>query len=173
MRAAALACTVAVAACDTGVTRFELGPLDAQPACEEAKNHSDLPWIQTHIFDRSCASSSACHKDLGGQAANLSLSDGMSYASLVGADAQSDYAKTPLADHQWKRVVAGDPASSYLMVLIDPLTNPVPNGPTDPAGFSGPLNPMVGSMPQNAGELLCKEKRDAIQRWIAQGALEN
>jgi len=103
----------------------------------------------------------------------LSLEAGMSYEQLVGVDrlgvdCMSAVAMSPT---QWKRVVPGDPAHSYLMVVIDPRTNPVPNGPTDPSGFDGPLDPKVGSMPEN-NPLLCAEKRDAIKRWIEQGAVE-
>lgn len=170
----ALACC---AACDTGVTAIALGPLDANPACEEAKTHSDLPWIQSHIFDKACSSSTACHKGAALEAAELSLTDGMSYAALVGVDAKSDYGTTVAGTRQWKRVVPGDPASSYLMVLIDPHANPVPNGPVDSMGAgygsAADLNPKVGSMPQNAGELLCPERIDAIKRWIENGAPEN
>jgi hypothetical protein len=170
----ALACC---AACDTGVTAIALGPLDANPACEEAKTHSDLPWIQANIFDQACSSSTACHKDRALDAAELSLSDGTSYAALVGVDAKSDYGTTVKGRMQWKRVVAGDPSSSYLMVLIDPHENPVPNGPVDPMGggygSAADLNPKSGSMPQNAGELLCPERIDAIRRWIENGAPEN
>jgi hypothetical protein len=174
MRGSVIALALAAGACDTGVKAIALGPLDANPACEEAKTHSDLAYIQANIFDRSCSSSTACHKVRTSDSANLQLSDGMSYTNLVGVDAQSAYAtpasKGGMADHQWQRVVPGDPANSYLMVLIDPRTNPVPMGPSDPNGFDGPLNPKVGSMPQNAGELLCPEKIDAIKRWISAGA---
>ena len=165
-------------ACDTGVTAIALGPLDANPNCEEAKTHSELSWIQTHIFDKSCSSSTACHKDAGLQAAELSLSDGMSYGALVGVDAKSDYGTTVHGRMQWKRVVAGDPANSYLMVLVDPHETPAgTHYPVDPfgAGYGtgADLNPKVGPMPQNAGELLCPEKVDAIKRWIESGAPDN
>ena len=176
MRLAALAGALALGcssgACDTGVHAVPLGPLDASPACEAAKTHSDLAYIQTEIFDRSCASSTACHKTSIDDSADLSLADGMSWADLVDKPAKSQIAiDMPLAPGvPWQRVVGGDPSSSYLMVVIDPQSNPVPGGPTDPSGFAGPLDPKVGSMPQNAGELLCPEKIAAIKRWIEAGA---
>jgi hypothetical protein len=163
--------------CDTGVTAIALGPLDAKPACEEAKTHSDLPWIQTHIFDHACSSSTACHKDRALEAAGLSLSDGMSYSNLVGVDATTDYGTTVKGRMQWKRVQPGDPASSYLMVMIDPHAVPAGHGyVADPDGggygTADDINPLVGPMPQN-GERLCSEQIDAIARWISNGAPEN
>ena len=175
MRAAALACLLlAGSGCDTSVHNIALGPLDAAPSCEEAKAHSDLEWIQTKIFTKSCALSTACHKGNAIEAAGLSLEAGTSYDQLVGSDhmgvaAMSDVAIPPMADHTWKRVVPGNPIASYLMVAIDPKVNPSPSGPSDPDGFDGPLDPKVGSMPVN-NALLCREKRDAIRRWIEQGA---
>jgi hypothetical protein len=174
MRAAVLACALVAGACDTAVHNIALGPLDAAPACEEAKSHDDLAWIQDKIFTKSCALSSACHKGNAIEAAGLSLEPGKSYDQLVGSDhlgvaAMSDIAGPPLADHLWKRVVPGDPVSSYLMVVIDPKVNPSPSGPSDPDGFAGPLDPKIGSMPVN-NPLLCKEKRDAVRRWIEHGA---
>jgi hypothetical protein len=173
MRVAALAgLLIAGSACDTSVHSIALGPLDASPACEEAKAHDDLAWIQDKIFTKSCSLSNACHKGSAIEAAGLSLEAGKSYDQLVGSDgkgvaAESDVAK--LASPPWTRVVPSDPAHSYLMVAIDPKHNPSPNGPTDPNGFEGPLDPKVGSMPVN-NALLCTEKRDAIRRWIEQGA---
>ena len=98
MRLAAF--VLACAACDTGVHRFELGPLDANPACEEAKNHSDLPWIQTHIFDRSCASSTACHKESDPMSGSLSLADGDSYWALAQLEKQKGQSKQALEHAQ-------------------------------------------------------------------------
>ncbi len=174
MRVAALACVLAAAACDTAVHHIEIGPLDAAPACESAKDHSDLEWIQANIFDKSCSLSTACHKGTASEAVELSLDDGKSHTQLVGtdglgADCMSEIAIPPAADHTWKRVVPGHPETSYLMVLIDPKVNPSNQGPTDPDGLDGPLDPKVGSMPVD-NSLLCKEKRDAILRWIEQGA---
>jgi hypothetical protein len=167
MRLGALAVALACGACDTGVHAVPLGPLDASPACEEAKSHSDLAYIQTEIFDHSCASSTACHKTAIDDSANLSLADGKSWTDLVNVNAQSKVAVMPV---QWVRVVPFQPSLSYLMVVIDPMTNPVPNGPSDPNGYVGPLDKGVGSMPQNAGELLCPEKIAAVERWINAGA---
>lgn len=55
----------------------------------------------------------------------------------------------------YDRVVPGDPQRSYLMVILGHVP--------------GPLAPNVGTMPYNE-PLLCAEKRQAIERWIAAGA---
>jgi hypothetical protein len=57
------------------------------------------------------------------------------------------------------------------MVVLDPKVDDMGN-PVDPMGFDGPITKDVGPMPQNS-PLLCKEKRDAIQRWIEAGAPDN
>ena len=173
--AGALATIVAAGACDTRVRGIALGPLDANPSCEAARdpaNHT-LPWIQTNILDKRCAFS-GCHQDVDDQSADLKLTDGDSYTQLVDADAKAMVAKGTTGPNgsPWKRVVPGDPANSYLMVVLDPLENP--NSPmlSDPMGFAGPIDKNIGSMPASSGELLCSVQRDAIKDWIAKGAPE-
>lgn len=149
-----------LAACDTSVHAVDLpdAPL-ISAACMEATQHSDLAWIEDNVFKKSCVFS-ACHKGRALDAGRLTLEAGKSHAALV--DVTSDRYDT------WKLVVPGDPVKSYLMVVIDPKVDDKGN-PVDPDGFDGPITPDVGPMPQNS-TLLCKEKRDAIQRWIEAGA---
>ncbi|MCE9578535.1 MAG: hypothetical protein K8W52_35745 [Deltaproteobacteria bacterium] len=151
---------LALAACDTSVHTVELpdAPL-ISPSCVEATQHSDLEWIEANVFKKSCVFS-ACHKGRALDAGRLTLEAGKSHAALV--DVTSDRYDT------WKLVVPGDPVKSYLMVVIDPKVDDKGN-PVDPDGFDGPITADVGPMPQNS-TLLCKEKRDAIQRWIEAGA---
>jgi hypothetical protein len=177
MRLAVLAGALASASCDTGVHAVALGQLDANPACEAVRGHSDLATIQTDIFDAKCASSTACHQSSIEDSAYLSLAGGDSWAALVNADAKSLYGRPPSVmmgkgTRQWVRVVPGDPANSYLMVMIDPKANPKPGGPFDPNGYgtAADLDPNGGPMPQNQGGLLCKEMIDAVHDWILAGA---
>ena len=52
-------------------------------------------------------------------------------------------------------MVPNQPSMSYLMVVLGHI--------------DGPLDPRIGTMPYNS-PLLCVEKREAIERWIAAGA---
>jgi hypothetical protein len=62
-------------------------------------------------------------------------------------------------------VVPGNPKASYLMLMI----GHVAPAEAEPPGELPPAN--IGLMPQNAGgKLLCKEKREAVERWIMAGA---
>jgi len=170
---AAVVLAATAPACDTQVHEVvfdanngpDAGPPDATPICAEAEQHSDLAWIQDHIFSTSCVFSS-CHKGTAHDAAGLSLEPGQSWGQLVGQDCVMTVAMQPT---QWVRVVPGDPANSYLMVLVDPKTNPRNGGESDPDGYDGPIDPKVGSMPYNS-PLLCKEKIGALRRWIEAGA---
>lgn len=130
----------------------DAGTPDASASCIEAASHSDLEWIQDEIFTRSCSGFTSCHKGSASSAAGLNLEAGMTEANVVNMPALSE----PAALDDWLLVVPGDPANSYLMVLID----------HDSKGgrFSGPL-PEAGTMPYN-NPLLCLEKRQAVERWI-------
>lgn len=110
--------------------------------CEEATRHSDLAWLQEHVFTPSCA---GCH---GGDEpeVHLSLEAGRTYANLVNKGAST----VP----GWIRVVPGSTATSYLVVSLGRADGPPPRD---------------GFMPLNA-EPLCVEKLEAIERWIAAGA---
>jgi hypothetical protein len=147
-----------VAACGGGSAAPgpDAGPPDANPICVEAAQHDDLPWIQDNIFTPSCSHFSVCHQGNASEAGGLSLEDGLSRAQLVGVDSVMYGPNGTIDQLDWKRVVAGDPDHSYLLVIL---------GQKD-----GPIDSQVGTMPYQ-NPLLCKEKRDAIERWIAGGAL--
>lgn len=123
--------------------------VDASPTCLEAAGHSDLPWLQEKVLTPQCSAFSACHKGAAAQAGNLSLEAGQSRGELVNV--------ASVRFPAWKLVVPGDATSSYLMVVL--------------GQFPGPLDDRIGTMPFNSA-LLCREKRDAIQRWIEGGAAE-
>jgi hypothetical protein len=114
-------------------------------SCEEAKGHSDLAWIQSNLFSRSCSLPS-CHRGSAATAGFLDLEAGRARGQLV------DTASTSAGG--WKRVVPGDAARSYLLVAI---------------GQSAGPRPIDGVMPVG-GPALCADKREAIQRWIEAGA---
>lgn len=125
------------------------GPDAISASCREAMDHSDLTWIQDRVFQPSCAGFSACHMGTAPDAGGLSLERGQTHLQTVGVD--SDLFP------QFKRVVAGDPANSYMMIIM--------------GQYPGPIDSKAGMMPYNS-PLLCKEKRDAVERWIAAGALD-
>ncbi len=137
-----------LAACGGGDAGPDAGPPDANPFCVEATEHSDLPWIQEHIFSPSCADFSPCHDDRALDAGELSLKPNHAYDQLVGVQAG--------LFPEYQRVVPGDPANSYLMIIL--------------GEYDGPLEEDVGTMPYNS-PLLCQEMRDSIERWIENGAL--
>ncbi len=140
---------VAVAGCggDDGGTPSDAGPDAISATCMEATQHSDLTWIQDKVFQTSCAGFRDCHQGAAVDAAHLSLERGQTHAQLVNIDTEF---VTP-----FKRVLPGDPANSYLMIIM--------------GSYPGPLKEDVGTMPYNS-PLLCKEKRDAVERWILAGA---
>ena len=118
----------------------------AATVCGEAMQHSDLAWIQAHVFTPSCATGT-CHRG-SDPAVGLSLEAGMSHATLVNHDASTAAG--------WIRVVPGSPSTSYLMVALGRAAGPTPKDGTMPLG-----------MPP-----LCGPKLDAIERWITSGATE-
>ncbi len=116
---------------------------DADPSCTDALGRSDLEWIQSNVFTPSCAAFSVCHQGNASSAGNLNLEDGQSQVNLINVDS--------VRFTDWKLVVPGVPDDSYLMVTL--------------GGAAGPLLDGIGTMPFN-NPLLCKEKVDAIGRWI-------
>lgn len=135
---------VLVAACGTGVSQPDASTVDARPSaeCLEAPNHSDLEWLEENVFTPSCAAFSACHKGSALSAGGLNLEAGNVEGNLVDEPSIDFPAET--------LVVAGDPDASYLMVVLGSRTGDLPE---------------AGTMPFN-NPLLCKPKRDAIERWI-------
>ena len=113
-------------------------------SCREATEHSDIEWIQDNVLTPSCAAFNACHKGAALSAAGLNLEAGNAESNMLGAPST----QFPSFD----LVVAGDPSSSYLMIIL---------GAED-----GPLDPGVGTMPFSS-DVLCEQKLDAIRRWIA------
>ena len=114
-------------------------------ACDEARSHSDLAWIQKNVFSASCTFS-GCHLGAAANAGHLSLEPGQARSQLVNTASTS--AST------WMRVVPNDGSKSYLLVAIGAQSGPSPADGLMPLG-----NPA-----------LCVEKRDAIRRWIEAGA---
>lgn len=117
----------------------------ALTACEQATQHSDLAWLQEHVFTPSCAVA-GCHAgaspDVG-----LSLEVGKAHANLVNRGSSTVAG--------WIRVVPGQPAQSYLMVALGRVDGPPPRD-----GFMP-----IGGLPP-----LCVEMVDAVERWVAAGA---
>ena len=114
-------------------------------ACDEARSHSDLAWIQSNVFSASCTFS-GCHLGVAANAGHLSLEPGQARGQLVNTVSTSA--------NTWMRVVPNDAAKSYLLVAVGSQTGP---------------SPVDGVMPLGSSKL-CVEKRDAIRRWIEAGA---
>jgi len=151
---------VLLAACDTAVgAALDASTLDAAPSasCLEAEQHSDLPWIQENIIGPSCANFTSCHKGSALSAGRLNL-DSMenTFDNLVDKKAgvpNEDLSSTilPMFTQGLDIVEPGDPDSSYLIKIIE--------------GAPGFIDPEIGTMPFN-NPLLCKQKRDAVRRWV-------
>ncbi len=128
-------------------------------ACMDAVNNQSLTWIQANIFDKQCTFS-GCHDGGNTKAGMLDMRAGKSYMHLVGA--------ASVLEPTRKLVVASDPTMSYLEVMIGKIA------PADAVPPAGPIRSDVGLMPMdNAGQLLCCQKLDAIDRWITMGAMNN
>ena len=125
---------------DGGVT----GDAAALTICQQAAQHSDFAFLQTHVFTPSCATA-MCHAgpdpDVG-----LDLSAGHAHANLV------DKSSSTAAG--WTRVEPGSIAQSYLAVSLGRAEGPPPRD---------------GYMPLGT-DPLCLEKLEAIERWILAGA---
>jgi hypothetical protein len=144
--AAALALSTIAACGGDDQATADAGPDAISAACLEATQHSDLTWLQDNVFQRSCAGFADCHKGAATSASGLSLERGQTRTQMVGVDS--------VLFPQYKRVVAGNAAESYLMIIS--------------GKYQGPLSPK-GTMPYNSS-LLCREKLDALERWINAGA---
>jgi hypothetical protein len=130
--------------------------------CAEATTHSDLTWIQTNVFTPSCVFTTGCHNgsDTTGTAAKIDLRPGQARAHLVNATSHLEPTR--------KLVVPGNPAKSYMLVMLGHIQ---PQNADPPAP---PIRSDVGTMPQGtAGQLLCAGKREVIQRWILNDAPNN
>jgi hypothetical protein len=126
--------------------------------CKDAETQQSYAWIQANVFAPSCTFTS-CHDD-SQPAGGLDLKTaGPSHAALI--DAPSGIANGR------KLVVAGQPKQSYLLMIMQQfppeMMEPTPATPPPDA---------VGYMPQAAPPVCC-QKLDAIDRWIAAGAMNN
>lgn len=146
---AALAALLAACGGDDSPPAIDAGP---SPSCLEAENHSDLPWIQENIFQRSCANFSSCHQGRALDAAGLNLETGNSRAAMVDVDST--------LFPQFKLVAPGQPRDSYLMIILGHYPDLMQFIDSD-----------AGTMPYNS-PLLCQPKREAVERWIMAGAPE-
>jgi hypothetical protein len=126
-------------------------------SCMDAVGHSDLTWIQDNILTPQCTFS-GCHNGASTPAGMIDLRGGMAYAHLVGAASALEPTR--------KLVVAGNPAQSYLEVMLGTIAPEAADPPADP------IRSDVGTMPMSAG-LLCCQKLDAVDRWIAAGAMND
>ncbi len=111
-----------------------------------ALDNSTYHDIQDYVFNKSCANS-VCHA-APANAANLNLTDGLSYEDLVGRTPQNPVA----AAAGMKLVEPGNPENSFLLTK---LMNPSPEH--------------GARMPFNAGQIH-EGKIGAIRTWIAEGA---
>jgi hypothetical protein len=154
-------CLLILMACGGGGNGNQDAGVDAppSPACLEAEGYQNLANIESKIFKSSCVFS-GCHNGGATDAGRMDLREGMAHTSIVDVDSEIEVGR--------KIVVPGNPAASYMLVMLgevapgdaDPPTNPPPTA--------------IGLMPQNAGGmLLCSQKRDAIVRWIEAGALDD
>lgn len=128
-------------------------------ACMDAEMHDDLAWIEANVFVPSCAFS-GCHNGTATAAGRLDLkTPGASHAALVNVASAIDASRM--------LVVPGAPKDSYLLMIMQhykpsEMMPPMSAPPED-----------IGYMPQNGGGALCCQKLDALERWIAAGAMNN
>ncbi len=128
-------------------------------SCIDAANASDFTFVKTKIFDANCFGS-ACHEATGSAKLKFSkdVSQSDAYANLM------NYKST--VDPNYMVVVPGDPMASYMMLMVQKI----PPAQMTPPAADPPKN--IGYMPQ-ANPVLCCQKQDAIQNWIAAGAMND
>ena len=131
--------------CDTTIHPFSRDAPEP-PICGMAAGHEDFAFVRDNVFTPHCAMFAQCHQGAN-PPAMLDLTAASAYADLVGVDAVSVAG--------WKRVVAGDPTASYLLVRLGAAVGPFPDG-----GMTMP--------PESP--LLCSGLLEATRRWIAAGA---
>jgi hypothetical protein len=155
LRSAALSIAL-VTACGGGGDPPDGVDAPTPQACIDATMYQDIQNIEEKIFRPSCIFS-GCHNGAATDAGRLDLRAGMAHANLVDIDSEVDSGK--------KLVVAGDPGSSYLLLMMGHIAP----GDFDPPTVAPPGS--IGLMPQGTGGvLLCREKSEAIERWIMGGA---
>jgi hypothetical protein len=144
-----------------GETRPGDGGADAtlSKACMDATTYQNLAMIESEIFRASCIFS-GCHNGAATDAGRLDLREGKAFGQIVNV--------ASLIDPTRKYIVPNQPNQSWLLLMMghfmpSEMSPPATGVPTPP-----------GLMPQNSGgALVCKEKRDAIVRWIMMGATNN
>jgi hypothetical protein len=130
------------------------------PACQEATTYQNLANIESKIFKTSCIFS-GCHNGAQTDAGRIDLREGKAHPQIVMVSS--------LINSGFKMVEPMQPKKSWLLFMMghipaDQMIPPVSGGLPNPPGI----------MPQGAGGMpLCKEKRDAIERWITAGAANN
>lgn len=170
MRLALLVLLLAAPACRLTLEDDYVRPIDAPPKpsdadaaptpCElaAAELHPTAAFLETNVFKVGCTASS-CH-DNDQPEDDQDLTVGHAWASTV------NFVSKEQVDPPYLVVVPFKPKQSYLMMRIHhiagadmdpPLPDPVP---ADEDDFY---------MPQKSSDL-CVEKREAIQRWIEDGA---
>lgn len=133
--------------CDTTIHSLS-GDAPEPPICGMAAGHEDFAFVRDNVLTPHCAMFTQCHQG-GNPPGRLDLTAGSAYANLVGVDA--------FTVPGWKRVVAGDPGASYVLVRLGAAAGPIPDG-----GMTMP--------PESP--LLCSGLLEATRRWIAVGAPE-
>jgi hypothetical protein len=147
IRGALLLAAASLAACSDEGTAPQPDAPGPSADCLEAANHSDLAFIQAKILTPGCAAFTACHRGAATSAGGLSLEAGQTLPQMLGKPSDIDPSKM--------LIKAGDPANSYLMIIT--------------GKYPGVIAPAIGTMPSR-NPLLCAEKLDAMDRWIAAGA---
>ena len=161
LAAGPVAFVLVFAGCGGGGGGDDDGGIDAPPsaACQEATTYQELATIETKIFKPSCVFS-GCHNGAATPQGMMDIRETKAFTHLVNVDSK-------VSTDNRKVVVPGDPESSYMMIMIGEIAP----GDATPPGSPPPTT--IGFMPQNAGSLLCNEKREAIKRWITAGAQDN
>lgn len=171
----ALLAAATLAACKINLQEAEQRVLQCKPSeapvcvMAESENRSDFAWLQQNMFSTNCAGDD-CH----GSPANnrppdgeLVLATGFAYKTLLGKEA-TDTGDAPLVDSSYspahKLIVPGHPEDSYLLFLLKHYY------PEDGTPWFAEPPADIGYMPQSNNTLCC-QKLDAVERWIAAGAL--
>lgn len=126
-------------------------------SCMAAQTASDLAFLESKVFGTACTFS-GCHNGANDDAGRMDLRAGMAHASLVD--------KPSNVNPDYMLVVPGMPNKSYLLFMVQHFEG----AQMDPPADDPPID--IGFMPQNAGgKPICAPKREAIERWIAAGAM--
>lgn len=122
------------------------------------------------VFQRSCGVASSCHGDITSPNENRPYFGPNKDTTATQADIDAIFADVVDVGSFYEPgmmiVKTGDPENSFLMYKLDDTLG------CDALSCAG--NKACGAMmPQGASEPLALAERDAIRRWIAQGAQKN